>query len=224
VEELLNSLTPDYPHVMCLTEHHLKDYEINNLPVDHYTLGAKFCRLKFKNGGVCIFVHEDFEFSTISLDKYCKEKDIEVCAVKLNTHSTKLIILAIYRSPSGNFNNFLKNLDSALNMCYSNNFEFVICGDINVNYLENCTKRLQLDALLQTYNLTGTVTFPTRKTDTSTSAIDNIFLSRTKKYTIDPFINGLSDHEAQILGIDNIVSPTKKIISPQNGTSMIKTC
>ena len=104
----------------------------------------------------------------------------------------------------------MKNLDSALNTWHRNKSEFVICGDINVNYLENCTKRLQLDALLQTYNLTGTVAFPTRKTDTSTSAIDNIFVARTTKYTIYPFINGLSDHEAQILMIDNIVFPKQR--------------
>ena len=28
VDELSNSLFPDYPHIMCLTEYHLKDYEI----------------------------------------------------------------------------------------------------------------------------------------------------------------------------------------------------
>jgi hypothetical protein len=77
-------------------------------------------------------MHEDFEFSTISLSKYCKEKNTEVCAVKLNITAIKLIILAIYRSPSGNVNKFLKNLDSVLNTWYSNKIEFVICEDINI--------------------------------------------------------------------------------------------
>jgi hypothetical protein len=72
----------------------------------------------------------------------------------------------------------------------------VICGDIKINYLENCKKKQQLDALLQTYNLIGTVSFPTCKTNASTTAIDNIFIARTKNYTIYPFINGLSDHKA----------------------------
>ena len=116
VDELSNSLFPDYPHIMCFTEHHLKDYEIDNLPKDHFKLGSKFCSHEFKNGGVCIFIHEDLEFFTISLDKYCKEKDIEICAIKLNITP----IIAIYRSTSGNFTNFLKNLDSVLNTLYSN--------------------------------------------------------------------------------------------------------
>jgi len=100
---------------------------------------------------------------------------------------------------------FLKNLDSVLNTWYSNKTEFVICGDININYLENCKKRQQLDALLQTYNLIGTVSFPMRKTDASPTAIENIFVARTKNYTIDPFINGLSDHVVQILVTENTV-------------------
>ena len=113
-----------------------------------------FCCILFRfyiwGGVVCIFVHEDLEFSSISLDKYCKEKDIEVCAVNLKITPIQLIILAIYRSPSGNFTNFLKNLDSILNTWHSNKVEFVVCGDINTNYLENCNKMQQLDALLQT--------------------------------------------------------------------------
>ena len=67
-----------------------------------------------------------------------------------------------------------------------------------------------MDALLQTYNLIGTVSFPTHKTNASTSAIDNIFIARTKNYTIYPFINGLFDHEVQILVIENIVLPKQR--------------
>jgi len=104
----------------------------------------------------------------------------------------------------------LKNLDSILNTWYSNKTEFVICGDININYLENCKKWQQLDALLQTYNPIGTVSFPTRKLKASTTAIDNIFITRTKNYIIKPDINGLSDHEEQIIMIENIVL-TKQI-------------
>jgi len=140
VDEFSNSLLPDYPNILCLTEHHLKKFEIDNLPIDRFKLGSKFCRHEYKNGGGCIFVHEDVEFPPISLDKYSKEKDIEVCAVRLKITPIQLIILAIYRSPSGNFTNFLKNLDSIFNTWHSNKVEFVICGDININYLENCNK------------------------------------------------------------------------------------
>jgi len=94
----------------------------------------------------------------------------------------------------------------------------MICGDININYLENCNKRQQLDALLQTYNLIGTVPFPTRKSKASTTAIDNIFVTRTKNYNITPHINGLSDHEAQIITVENMVpiKQTNKITTKRD--------
>jgi hypothetical protein len=49
------------------------------------------------------------------------------------------------------------------------------------------------------YNLIGTVNFPTRTTNTSSSAIDNIFVDKGRNYIIKPYINGLSDHDAQLL-------------------------
>jgi len=94
----------------------------------------------------------------------------------------------------------------------------MICGDININYLENCNKSQQLDALLQTYNLIGTVSFPTRKSKASSTAIDNIFITRTKNYIINPHINGLSDHEVQIIMIENTVltNQTNKITTKRD--------
>ena len=128
-------------------------------------------------------------------------EDNEVCAVRLKITPIWLIL----RTPSGNFTNFLKKLDSILNTWYSTKTEFMICGDININYLEKCKKRQQLAALLQTYNLIGTVSFLTRKSKASNTAIDNIFITRTKKYIINPHINGLSDHKAQTIVIENVV-------------------
>jgi hypothetical protein len=61
-----------------------------------------------KKGGVCIFVQNTMKFDTINLDKFSHDQDIEVCAVQLNTSNTELCILAVYRSPLGNFTTFLK--------------------------------------------------------------------------------------------------------------------
>jgi len=49
------------------------------------------------------------------LNKYSKEKDFEICAVKLHISSHIIIMIAIYRSPSGNFAYFLDSLESILN-------------------------------------------------------------------------------------------------------------
>ena len=77
----------------------------------------------------------------INFHNSCKKQDIEVCVIKLNVTDINIVIISIYRSPSGNFNFFFKQLDSTVNLLYSNKTEVIICGDINVNYLENFTKK-----------------------------------------------------------------------------------
>jgi hypothetical protein len=69
MEQLLNFLLYDLPHVICLTEHHLKEYEINNIFIVNYVLGANYCRSIHKNGGVCIFIHCLIMFKNVSLAK-----------------------------------------------------------------------------------------------------------------------------------------------------------
>jgi hypothetical protein len=59
---------------------------------------------------------------------------------------------------------------------------------------------------LSSYNLSSTINFPIRVQNNSRSAIDNILIDNSKigDYTLGPFINGLSDHEAQLIEINNI--------------------
>jgi hypothetical protein len=64
-----------------------------------------------------------------------------------------------------------------------------------------------VDALLSSFNLSSIADFPTRIQNNASSAIDNIFidLRRRGNYTIHPHMNGLSDHDAQILYMNNTV-------------------
>jgi exonuclease III len=176
-EELISSLSPDFPQVLCLTEHHLKHFEIDFVCVDQYKLGAKFCRESFKSGGVSTFVHDTLQFTNINLDEFCKEQDIEACAVKINLLSLTICIISIYRSPMGNF---LHTLDTILNFLNNNTIEIIICGDFNINYLNDNDKTNKLDNLLLSYNFYSTVNFPTRIHNNSVTSIDNILIDKVK--------------------------------------------
>ena len=204
---LLETILPNLPHVICLTEHHLRKQEIENVSIAHYTLGAKFCRQKLKHGGTSIFVHESLDFINIDLQSFCTEQDTEICAIKLNLPTISIYIICIYRSPAGIFTLFTQSLDNILSQLYKPNIEIIIYGDININYFDkNCCKRQQLDVLLATYNLTSTVRFSTRSFNGSVTAIYNIFIdiSHSDKYTLGPLINGLSGHDGQIIKLKNI--------------------
>jgi len=105
-EELISSLSPDFLQVPCLTEQHLRYFEIDFVYMDQYKLGAKFCRESHKSGGVSNFVHDTLQCMNINLDEFCKEQDIEACAVKINLLAVTICIICIYRSPMGNLLHF----------------------------------------------------------------------------------------------------------------------
>jgi exonuclease III len=212
-EEFLMSLTAEAPHLICLTEHHLKEHELANTHIPNYKLGANYCRRNLKQGGVCIYVCESLKFSNINLTKHNKEQDIEIAAIQLNNQIKKVIVICVYRAPCGNFEHFLNKLEIILNFLYRYNSEFIICGDLNINYLEPSYKKNQLDNLLGTYNLTDTVSFPTRITHNSVTLIDNIFIDNRRSYTIQSCPNGLSDHDGQNLTLYNLPIPCKSIKS-----------
>jgi hypothetical protein len=61
--------------------------------------------------------------------------------------------------------------------------------------------------------LSHIVNFATRTQNESSTAIDNIFVDKSRLWSssASPLINGLSDHDAQLLTINNIYTTTNKI-------------
>ena len=157
IHEFMLSLPPEAPRLICFTEHYLKDYELNNIHIPKYKLGAKYCTKNLKQGGVCICTHETVNYININLLKYSKKQDLEIAAIQLNIQEVKIIILCIYRVPNGNFDCFLNKQEIILNFLHKHNAEFIRCGDININYLKFHNKKNHLDNLLGTYNLTDIV-------------------------------------------------------------------
>jgi hypothetical protein len=112
-----------------------------------------------------------------------------------------LIVFCLYRAPVGNFDYFINRLNDLL---HSPTLKFIICGDFNINFSGISSRKSEIEQLLLIYNLKmGTVQFPTRINQSSSTTIDNIFVDRNYIYTIEPFINGLSDHDAQLLKVYN---------------------
>jgi hypothetical protein len=129
--------------------------------------------------------------------KALTEQTLEVCPVKLETKSFNLRILALYRASSADFNQFMKRLDDTLKYLNNPKSEFLICGDINVD-------------------------FATRTQNGSSTVINNIFvdITRLSSFSIFPITNGLSDHDDQFLTINNTV-PATNIVSLEQRTREI---
>jgi hypothetical protein len=81
-----------------------------------------------------------------------------------------------------------------------------------VNYLTNDSRKKQLDTIMHSYNLNSIITFPTRVDTSTCTIIDNIFIDTTTidAYDVYPVINGLSDHDAQMLMLYMVQKPIRR--------------
>ena len=177
---LLRHLHQDLPHLLCFSEHHLDQSELDFIYMEKYSLGAKYCRRKLQKDGVRIFIQSHLQFTTLNIDKYCVDQGIKVFVLQLDSTFLKICILVIYRLPAGNFNICVTQLDRILQKLCTIKSHLIVCGDVNVNSLQESDKKSQLDALLKSYNLFSIVKFPTRTYNNSSSAMDNIFIDTTK--------------------------------------------
>jgi hypothetical protein len=81
----------------------MNSLERNIITIDRYNLGAVYCRKTLSKNGVCIFVQNSINYSNINLARFCIDKIIEICAVKLQLAWRNICIVAVYRAPSRNF-------------------------------------------------------------------------------------------------------------------------
>jgi len=173
-----------------------------------YTL-VKCAKGRYRSEQGLVLIECTTEFSNINVHKFCKEKDLEACVVKLYLPNCTIGIVNTYRSPSGNYEHILNNLETLLNSISSNSMELIICGNFNINFLNNTTQKQLLNSLLATCGLYSTVQFSTRICNNSISTINNIFINIVKynNFIVYPFVNGMSDHDAQIIVLHDITLP-----------------
>jgi len=97
-----------------------------------------------------------------------------------------------------------------LNKLYKTSTELIICGDFNINYFNDNSRKLLLDflildSLLDCFSLFSTVKFPTRIFSNSCTLRDDIYINSYRHdFSVNPLINGLSDHDAQTITLSNI--------------------
>jgi hypothetical protein len=120
IDELINYFAIDNinPHILCFTEHHMEEQDLLHLTLPGYILGSSFCRRNLQRGDVCIFVRKYPYFNKIDISHNSREKDLEICAVEIETKATKSIIFCLYRAPTGDFNQFIECLDDTLKLLY----------------------------------------------------------------------------------------------------------
>jgi hypothetical protein len=93
------------------------------------------------------------------MEKFLKDQDIEVYAMKILHNSYNTCILSIYKASPGNFTYLVKKLETIINSLHIINTKYITCGDMNINYLVKNNRKKILDALFTSYNYLALFTF-----------------------------------------------------------------
>ena len=94
---------------LCVSEHWCNANNFDLAKLDGFSCASLYHRNVFSCGGVAIYVKTDIKFKVIDVSKFCIEKLFEVTAVLISHLNT--ILIAVYRSPSGNINIFMEQLE-----------------------------------------------------------------------------------------------------------------
>ena len=62
-------------------------------------------------------------------------------------------------------------------------------------------------------NLKSTINFSMRTVNGSSTVIDNIFIDLSRNFSIIPPISGLSDHNAELLTLENVTALIQELTS-----------
>ena len=179
--------------ILCLTETWSNSASINSNSIDEFKLVSHYNRLSSRGGGVAIWLKMDMCWEKISLNAFCVDKHIELCAVKLLQNNTPVVVITCYRSPDGDLKTFMDNLNDALNSTFKPYNKIILCGDFNINSFIECNDYDILCSLLKSYGLADKVWWPTRVTQSTVSIIDHAF-TNIENGTCYVFDNIVSDH------------------------------
>jgi hypothetical protein len=133
--------------------------------------------------------------------------------LKLQQYLATVKLYTLYRAPSGDFNQFLMRLDTTLKYLYNPKSEFIICGDIQYRLPQWKQPEKTNKLIINNIQFDTHCKFATRIQNNSSTAINNIFVDsiRLNSSSASPIISGLSDHDAQLLTINNIVTAVNLI-------------
>ena len=152
-----------------------------------------------RGGGVLFYVHSKFvNYTTIIRD--CSKitynlEQLWICIDKPNVR--KCIVGVLYRPPSSDVTVSLKELSSTMDYLQTLvHTEYIIMGDLNVNYNRRDTKGFKLlKDFERIYNLTQVIKGNTRITEGSKSLIDLIFTDITHMQNAGVLQISISDHQ-----------------------------
>jgi hypothetical protein len=219
----------EFPDILCISEHHLKETELKETHLEGYECASYYCRSIYKKGGVCLFIKNGLKFNSFNVSAYCVERHIELAAVILEAIPKNIYIIVVYRPPKAN-DIFFDNLTKCIFQIFNNNLNklVIVLGDFNINMAQKGEIQDRLITTMSSFGLDQQIQNFTREVRGSKSMIDLVFTNiKSQEFQSSIMITALSDHHGQEVllktnkQMSNSFYTYKRMINPKN-TSQFK--
>nr|CAI5847735.1 unnamed protein product [Callosobruchus analis] len=149
------------------------------------------------HGGTAIYSRKELHCIPLpNINNCSKQQQCEIAATKVT--EIGLVIISVYRPPSGNLEVFLEIIENILTLV-SKHSNVVVAGDFNIHFNYANSQRDRLIDLFDSFNFFKTIHVPTR----GSNCLDNIFINFSHEYFKASCDNPvLSDHLSQSLELN----------------------
>ena len=195
--------------VILLCETFITKLNITKCKINGYNLTEYFIREQGSRGGVAIFTKKGLKCIPRTDLMIYKEGLYESCFIELITDigQKNIIVGEFYRIPGTNEKDFLHELDKLLRTIDIEQKELLIGSDQNIDLLKINTHNnsSELLEICLKSSVIPTIIRPTRITHSTSTLIDNLFISSnlTKNYKSGIILSEISDHFACFIMITN---------------------
>ena len=160
-----------------LCETFLKDEIVNHYNIPGYNLVCK--NRQGKGGGVAMYIKEEFNYKVIEEYSVFEQGEFESLIVEVNKNNKRAMLGEVYRVPNTNATSSLTKYENLLQHLQNYRHPIILATDQNFNLLQidSHAKTKELLDIFLSSNLVPSITKPTRITHSSSTLIDNIYIS-----------------------------------------------
>ena len=165
-------------------------------------IGCHSVRTTGNCGGVSVYYRENL-FTCNLITRLCfVNDDIETCVVEIKYKLRTVVIIAVYRPPSGSLLNFSNFISIIINSFSKLNDELVVTGDFNIDlisYENSCLQTRNFVFNMFSYNFLPIITKPTRfpvgNQRGTPSLLDHVWYNKLNIYFSGILLFDSTDHE-----------------------------
>lgn len=113
-----------------MTEHWKTEDQLSLNTLHGFNMSSAFCRTTTSHGGSAIYIKHNYKYITgTDINSLSIEGCIDGCRCEVQLNGKRLVIVCVYRPPSGDFSKFMETLEAMIHRCSNEGKNIVLAGD-----------------------------------------------------------------------------------------------